>query len=106
FAKPPKYQVVGFWISMPFITLALCYIMYDERLFREWKIWLVAFPIIYAIGYVSWRMHYVYDYHLKSRFPSLRDTGKRVLYKAPINLLVMTPSVLLIFFVFHWFHVL
>ena len=104
--KPPGYQVLGFWASMPFIALALCFIMYDQRLFEDWRIWLVSYPIIYAIGYVSWRMHYVYDYYLWTRYPSLKQTRKRVYYKLAVNLLVMTPSVLLIFFTFHYFQVL
>ena len=104
--KPPKYQFIGFWLSMPFITFALCYILYDERLFKEWQIWAIAFPVIYAIGYLSFRMHYVYDHALHTRFPSVSETRKRVFYTIPINLLVMTPSVLLIFFTFHWFGIL
>jgi LytS/YehU family sensor histidine kinase len=51
-------------------------------------------------------MHYVYDYNLHKRYPSVSETKKRVLYTIPINLLIMTPSVLLIFFTFHWFHVM
>ena len=102
---PPKHQVVGWLLSMPFITLALCYIMYQDRLWHELRIWLVAYPIIYFLGYISWRLHYVYDYWLIMRFPSLKDTRKRVLYKFAINFLVMTPSVLVILFTFHAFHV-
>jgi sensor histidine kinase YesM len=90
---------------MPFITLALCYIMYHERLFSELNIWLVAYPVIYAIGYVSWRLHYVYDYYLITKLPSLKQTRKRVFYKAAVNLLVMTPSILVIFLTFHAFHI-
>jgi two-component system, LytTR family, sensor kinase len=101
---PPRYQVIGFVLSMPFITLALAYIMFHDRLFHELNIWLVAYPVIYVIGYVSWRLHYVYDYYLITKFPSLKQTRKRVIYKAAVNLLVMTPSILLIFFTFHVFH--
>jgi sensor histidine kinase YesM len=104
-STPPKYQVIGFWASMPFITLALCYIMYQDRLFHEFKIWLVAYPVIYAIGYASWRMHFIYDHYLRQRYPSVKETRKRILYKFAVNLLVMTPSVLLIFFTFHWLHI-
>lgn len=101
---PPRYQVMGFVLSMPFITLALCYIMYQDRLWHELDIWLVAYPVIYAIGYVSWRAHYVYDYYLITKYPSLRQTRERVIYKVAINLLVMTPSILLILLTFHIFH--
>jgi two-component system, LytTR family, sensor kinase len=103
---PPRYQVVGFWLSMPFITLALTYIMYHDRLLHDWKIWAIAYPVIYAVGYLSWRTHYIYDHAIHVRYPSLKDTRKRVWLIAPVNLLVMTPSVLLIFFVFHWFEIL
>jgi len=103
---PLRHQVVGFWLSMPFITLTWSYILYGDRLWHEWRIWVVTYTIIYIIGYASWRMHYVYDYYVMTRFPSLKQTGKRVLYKAPVNLLVMTPSVLLILLVFQWFHIM
>jgi len=105
FPMPPKYQVVGWLVSMPFITLALCYIMYQDRLWHELSIWLVAYPIIYVIGYFSWRLHYVYDYYLIIKFPSLKETRKRVFYKFAINFMIMTPSVLLILATFHVFHV-
>ena len=101
FPKPPYYQVLGFVLSMPFISLALCYIMFDERLFQEWKIWVISYPVIYIIGYFSWRLHYVYDDYLWTKMPSLKETRKRVYYKAAVNVLVMTPSVLLIFLTFH-----
>ncbi len=103
---PPRYQVVGFWFSMPFITLAYCYILYGDRMFSDIRVWLVTYGIVYPIGYLSWRTHYFYDHYIRTLYPSLRDTRKRVLYTVPVNLFVMTPSVLLIMFVFHWFHVL
>ena len=103
--KPPKYQIVGFWISMPFIAFALCYILYGNRLFHEIDIWLIAYPIIYTIGYISWRLHSIYDHNLRMRFPSLGQTQKRIYHKLAVNLLIMTPSVLLIFFVFHFFNI-
>jgi two-component system, LytTR family, sensor kinase len=105
-SKPPKAYITGFWLSMPFITLALCYILYGERLFKDWQVAAVGYPVIYFIGFFSWRTHVEYDAYLRNKFPSLEQTRQRVLYKLAINLLVMTPSILIIFFVFHWFHIL
>jgi len=85
---------------MPFIAMALCGVMYKERIWHEPLVWLTGFPLIYLIGYFSFRTHYVYDYFLIRRFPTLEDTRKRVLYKIPINLFVMTPSVVLILVLF------
>ena len=104
--NPPRHQYIGFWLSMPFIVLAWCYILYDNRLFHDWKVCAVTYPIIYLIGYCSWRMHGVYDHYIRKKFPSLDETHKRVKYKLAVNLLVMTPSVLLILLVFHGFHIL
>ena len=104
-AKPPAIAVRSFLLSMPFITFALCYIMYGSRLFHEWKLWLYGFLLIYAIGYVSWRMHNQYNYFLQTRFPGIGYTKQRVLYKLLINVFIMSPSVLLIIFVFHYFHI-
>jgi two-component system, LytTR family, sensor kinase len=105
-AKPTKLYVNGFLISMPLISFSFLYILYDERIWHDWKVWAVTIPLIYVIGFFSWRTHVQYDYFLRSRFPSLQQTTKRIFYKLFVNLLVMTPSVLLIFFLFNWFHIL
>jgi sensor histidine kinase YesM len=91
---------------MPVITFTLMYILYGGRIWRETAVWLVTFPVIYAIGTISWYLHWQYDHFLRQRFPTVQQTGKRVVYKLAVNLLVMTPSVLLIFYVFEWFHLL
>jgi len=57
-------------------------------------------------GFLSWRTHFIYDDFVRQKFPSVGETRKRVLYTIPVNLLVMTPSVLLIFYTFHWLHIL
>ncbi len=105
-AKPTKLYVNGFLVSMPFIVLSYQYILYDERIWKDWKVWAVTLPLIYFIGFFSWRTHVQYDYFLRTKFPSLQQTGKRVLYKLLVNLIVMTPSVLLIFWVYNRFHIL
>ena len=104
--KPPRIYTYSFWLSMPVITFAMMYIIYDERVWADWKVWIVTWPIIYFIGYFSWYGHVQYDFFLRRKYPMLQQTGRRVLYKTAVNLLVMTPSVILIFYVFHWFHIL
>jgi|KBSMisStandDraft_5_1062788.scaffolds.fasta_scaffold04987_5 sensor histidine kinase YesM len=105
FAKPPRIQVFGFWLSMPLIVFALMYIMYGERVWEDWRIWAVTYPVIYFIGYFSWFMHYQYDHFLWKRFPALEQTTRRVLLKIAVNVLVMTPSVIIILLVFQAFRI-
>ncbi len=102
---PPRYQWIGFFGSMHFITFCLLFIMYEQRMWHEISIWLIGYPVIYFFGYLSWRTHYIYDHFVQSKFPSVEETRKRVLYTIPVNVFVMTPSVLMIFFTFHWLHI-
>ncbi len=104
--KPSRIYTVCFWVSMPLITFALMYILYDERIWTDWKVWVVSWPIIYLIGYLSFFGHVQYDAVIRKRFPSLQQTGKRIAWDLAVNLLVMTPSVLLIFYAFQWLHIL
>lgn len=104
--KPPTYQLNGFLISMPFITWGWNYILYGERLYADWRIWVFSFPLIYLIGVVSWYMHYQYDHFLMTKYPSLNQTGKRIFFKLFIYVFVMAPSILAIFAVYHSFNIL
>jgi len=106
FARPKKFYVLSFWISMPLITMAWIYILYDERMWTDWTVWVVTTPIIYILGYGSWFAHVQYNEYVDKKFPSLQQTWKRNLYKIGINLFVMTPSVLTILYVFDLFHIL
>jgi len=106
FTKPSKFKLGTFWFSMVFISFAFMYILYDERIWSEWKVWIVTWPIICAIGYLSFFAHIQYIHFLQSKYPSLELTTKRILLKLLVNLVVMTPSVLLIFYVFQAFHIL
>jgi sensor histidine kinase YesM len=103
---PPRHQSIGFWISMPFISWAWNYILFHDRIYHELHLWLVVVPIIYALGYISWRCHYVYDDFIRKKFPHVSETTKRVFAKSMVNIFVMSPSVFLIFLFFHVFHIL
>jgi two-component system, LytTR family, sensor kinase len=106
FAKPKKFYVWCFWISMPLITLAWIYILYDDRMWTDWRVWAVTTPMIYFLGYFSWYGHVQYNEFVEKKFPSLEETLERNVYKIGVNLLVMTPSVLIILYIFQYFHIL
>lgn len=104
--KPNKLYTLSFWVPMPLITLAWIYILYDDRMWTDWKVWAVTTPIIYFIGFFSWYGHVQYTEYVIRRYPSLEQTARRIFYTIGINLLIMTPSVLLILYVFQYFNVL
>lgn len=106
FSKPKKIEFYGYLFSMPFIGAAYNNILYKERALQDAKLWLTSFAIIFSIGIFSWYLHIQYDHLIRRKFPALSQTTKRILFKIPTNLLVMTPSVLFIFLVYDHFHIL
>ncbi len=101
--KPPKLELYSFIFSMPLIDVAINQILYKDRLWHEPRIWLVSFPLIFAIGIMSWYTHIIYDNFVEKKFPELNQSAKRIAYKALVVLFIMPPSVLLIFFIYSYF---
>src|SRR6185312_3609924 len=90
---------------MPAITIILCYIMYGQRLLYEWKLWIYGFSTIYLIGCLMWWVRYQYDKFLFERYPHIEQTRHRVFYKILVNIFILSPSALLVLFVFDRFHI-
>ena len=91
---------------MPIITLMWNAILYPGHSISDWRVWVVSWPIIYVIGIISWYLHIQYDHAIRKKFPSLKQTSKRIFFKAFTNPLVMTPSVFFIFVLYDHFHIL
>lgn len=104
--KPTLFHKYTFWIPMPFMAFTLMYIFYGDRVWNEWQVWAVTFPILYFIGYFSWFLHTQYDFYLHDRLPSLDQTGKRIVLHFGVNVFIMTPSILLILALFNGFNIL
>jgi len=106
FSRPLKVQIIGFWVSMPFIVLAYNALLYPGRFLTDWRVWAISWPLIYGIGIISWYAHIQYDHAIRRKYPSIKETRKRIFFKTLTNPLIMTPSVLLIFWVYDRFQIL
>ncbi|MBX3241880.1 MAG: histidine kinase [Chitinophagaceae bacterium] len=104
FHKPPTYEFHGFLISMPLIGWYVHYILYGDRIYHDPQLWFVSFPILFALAVVSWYMHSQYHTRITLRFPGLRLTAKRILFKLFVYPLVMVPSVVIIHAIYAHFH--
>jgi two-component system LytT family sensor kinase len=104
--KPTRLQVFSFLTSMPVIDFVLNYILYDDALFQQANIWLYSFPLIFGIGVGSWRSQVGMQNWIQYRFPAVRQTRTRVLLLACIIVPFMSASVCIIFFIYHYFHLL
>ena len=104
--KPTKLQVFSFIASMPVLAVVLNYILYEDRLFHDGKIWLISFPLIYLIGIGSWRSQVGIQNWIHYRFQGLRQTRKRIVLLASTIVPVMSASVILILLAYDYFSIL
>lgn len=98
--KATKIEWYSFIASMPLIALGLNYILYDERLFHDYRVWLVSFPLIWAAGLITWYSHVVYSHHAQRKYPEISQSTQRIILKCLVNIFVMTPAILIIFFLY------
>lgn len=103
---PPKLEWYTFLFSMPVIDLAIHLILYKERIWLDINIWLISYPLLFAIGLLSWYAHVRYAMMIENKFPELNQSKKRIFWKTMIILFVMTPSILLILFIYDRFEIL
>ncbi|MFN8290369.1 MAG: histidine kinase [Chitinophagaceae bacterium] len=103
---PSKLQWFSFFASMPFITILGCYILYDGRLFRDIRVWLVAFPVIYVGGLLIFRLQCMIGNYIKYRNPAISQTTRRVFLYILFIMPFMACGVSLLYLVFHRFSVL
>jgi len=90
---------------MPLIDMVLNLIMFKERFWTDSKVWLISFPLIYGIGVLSWYSHVLYADAIERKYPELAQSRQRIFWKAMIIFLIMTPSILIIFWVYNHFHI-
>lgn len=106
FVKPSKLELYSFLFSMPLISAIVNLILFDDRLWRDYKVWVYSITLIYGIGIISWYFHLLYADRVERKYPELNQSRQRVLGKALVLLFVMAPSILFILFIYDWFHIL
>lgn len=104
--KPTRLQVFSFIASMPVIDVVLNYVLYEERLFHDGKIWLFSFPLIYLIGIGSWRSQVGIQNWIHFKFEGLKQTRKRIVLLAALIVPVMSASVVAILLAYDHFSIL
>ena len=104
--KPSKLELYSFLFSMPLISAIVNLVLFDDRLWKDYKVWTYSVPLIYVIGIISWYLHVLYRNWIECKFPELNQSGGRILGKALVLFFVMTPSIVLILFIYDRFHIL
>lgn len=67
--KMTRLQLMSFLFSMPIIDFLVNYIMYDNRIFKDVRIWLIAFPLIFILGFFSFTGHVIIANVIRKKIP-------------------------------------
>jgi sensor histidine kinase YesM len=102
----PKLKVYSFLFSMPIIDVAINQILYRERLWNEWEIWLISFPLVFILGCISWLMRIKASAGMERRYPELNQTWKRLRAKMLVCCVSMVTSVVTVLAVYSPFNIL
>ncbi len=92
--------------SMPLATVGLNLILFRARVWIDSDIWLISMPIIFVFGVLSWYVHEWWNDRSERRYPSLEQSRQRIIRKIGAMVFVMPPSIILILFVYGYFHIL
>lgn len=104
--KPTRLQHYSFVAAMPIIAILLNYILYDDRLFTDSKVWLVSFPLMFLLYGGACRLLVMLGNRVRHKYAELTQTKKRLLVQACCVLPLMACSVVLIFFLYSGFSIL
>jgi two-component system LytT family sensor kinase len=104
--KAPRLEWYSFLFSMPLIDVMVNLIMYKQRFWSDYRIWVFSFPLIFILGMLSWYSHVRYDIYIEKKFPELNQSRQRIFCKVLVIFFVMPPGVLLILLSYHYFHIL
>ena len=103
--RPPKWKIYTFFLTMPLIVMAMNLILFENRLWENISIWLISFPIVFFIGFVTWYLHLLYARAAEKKYPDLNQSKKRIIRKALVQLFIMVPCILVLFFLYSYFHI-
>ena len=104
--KPTKLEWISFLTVMPVLCMILNHLLFDERQFQDYRIWLFSFPVIYAEGFISWWLHIVVMHWLRIRFPHIRQTTIRLILLAVAHISMISLTFIFLFYSYDAFHFL
>lgn len=101
----PRLKIYSFLLSMPVIDIGINQILYRERLWNEWEIWLLSFPLIFVLGFFSFYARLTASAKVEKKYPELSQTWVRIRFKILVCLLSMLTAVSVILTMYSLLHI-
>lgn len=94
--KPTRLEWISFLVLMPFLCVLLNYLLFGNYFFTDPIKWLVSFPLIFLLGFLSWYGQITVMHWLRMKFPDMRQTILRltILVLTQICLVYITNRIL------------
>lgn len=99
-ASVGKLEWYAFLATAPILWIALNYLLFEEEIFRDPRIWLLSIPLICLPGLVAWYLHCLLNRRLRQAFGTLDQTGLRLSLQVVALLLLASGFVLSLFCVY------
>ncbi|WP_276482649.1 sensor histidine kinase [Paraflavitalea pollutisoli] len=103
--RVPKLKLYTFLLSMPVIDVGINQILYGERLWQEWPLWAISFPLVYVLGGLSWLARITASTKVEKKFPELNQTWIRLRYRLLVSLVSMATATLVVLTIYSVFHI-
>jgi len=94
--KPNKVEWVSFFVLMPVIAAATCFVLFGGGWFLQASLWLYGFMYMMATGLVLWYVDVVFTRYIHNSFAAYQDTVKRIAALVIKQVLIITTSTTLI----------
>src|SRR4051812_27610095 len=104
--RPTKIEWITFFVIMPLLDVVMNYLLFGNRVFDDYRIWAVGFPLIFLIGFCSWYFHISSMHLLRVKLPGLKETGHRLMLLFFITLIQIFLTMWIIFYGLAFVHFL
>jgi two-component system, LytTR family, sensor kinase len=76
--KPAKLEWISFLTIMPLLCIMLNQLLFGSEQWKNEKIWLLSFPVVFIQGFCSWYLHIFVMHWLRVALPNMKQTGLRL----------------------------
>jgi two-component system, LytTR family, sensor kinase len=104
--RPNPIEWKTYFFLMPGLLLVLNYLLFEERLWQDHRIWLFSFPVIAIASLGSWYTHILVMHWLRERFSDWRQTTARVLILGFSHIILTALTFSVFFYSYDYFQFL
>lgn len=104
--KPTRLEWTSFFTMMPVLACVLNNLLFPDKGPFHKEVLLYSFPIVMAMGFISWYLHILVMHWLRIAYPDIHQTGKRLLILGASHVLLTWITFITLFLSYDAFHYL